>query len=455
MKKLSKIDMKRYLFTNGIVVNEGQSKSVDVLVRGERIERIATWISDETAEVIDLKGHYLIPGMIDDQVHFRDPGLTQKADILTESKAAVAGGVTSFMDMPNTVPNTLTLELLEEKYQLASQKSLANYSFFMGITRSNFEEALRVDRETVCGITDDGLYLENKEILANNPEYLEKLFSRVETLVALHSEDDSIIRNNLIKAKKQFGNQIPVNQHPIIRSVEACVASTKRVMEIQSKYNNRLHFFHISTGAEAKLFSNTLPTIQKRVTAEACVHHIWFNNTDYAALGSKIMWNPAVKFEEDRRELLLALEDGRLDIIATDHAPHAWSEKLGNYLEIKSGAPLVQHALPVLFELLAKGEMSISTLVERTSHRVADCYRMQDRGYIREGYFADLVEVDPQSNWQVTPESLYYKCRWSPLMGQSFHSKIVRTMVSGNMVYEWDKIISLPNGKRLLFAKYR
>ncbi|MEY2792820.1 MAG: hypothetical protein RJA76_812 [Bacteroidota bacterium] len=447
--------MKKYIFTNGRVVNEGQIKELDILVCGERIERIASWISDDTAEVIDLNGHYLIPGMIDDQVHFRDPGLTYKADITTESMAAVAGGVTSFMDMPNTVPNTLTGELLEEKYQQAAQKSYANFSFFMGVTAANLEEALHVNNETVCGITDDGLYLEKQEILANNPIYLEKLFSRAETLVALHSEDDSIIRSNLANANEKFGKNIPIDQHPIIRSVEACVEATKRVLEIQSRYNNRLHFFHISTGAEAKLFSNTLPTVQKRVTAEACVHHLWFNNADYAALGSKIMWNPAVKFEEDRRELLCALEDGRLDIIATDHAPHAWSEKLGNYQEIKSGAPLVQHALPVLFELVAKGEMSISTLVERTSHRVADCYRMQDRGYIREGYFADLVEVDPQFNWQVTPESLFYKCGWSPLTGQYFHSKIVRTMVSGNLVYELDKLISLPKGKRLLFAKYR
>jgi len=447
--------MKKYIFTNGRVVNEGQIKESDILVVGERIERIASWISDETAEVIDLAGNYLIPGMIDDQVHFRDPGLTYKADLSTESMAAVAGGVTSFMDMPNTVPNTLTRELLEEKYQQAAQKSLANYSFFMGVTAANLEEALRVDNETVCGITDDGLYLEKQEILANNPEYLEKLFSRAETLVALHSEDDSIIRRNFARAKEEFGERIPIDQHPIIRSVEACVEATKRVLAIQSRYQNRLHFFHISTGAEASLFSNDLPTFNKRVTAEACVHHLWFSYKDYAELGSKIMWNPAIKFEADRQELLRALEDGRLDIIATDHAPHAWSEKIGNYQEIKSGAPLVQHALPVLFELVAKGELSITTLVDRTSHRVADCYRIRERGYIREGYFADLVEVDPTCSWQVSPESLRYKCAWSPFVGQTFQSKVIRTMVNGNLVFESGTVVSAIKGKRLLFAKER
>ncbi len=447
--------MKKYLITNARVVNEGDIKECDVLIAGERIERIASSISDSSAEVIDLGGNYLIPGMIDDQVHFRDPGLTYKADLETESRAAVAGGVTSFMDMPNTIPNTLTRELLEEKYQQASQKSVANYSFFMGITAANLEEALRVDNESVCGITDDGLYLEKQEILANNPEYLEKLFSRAETLVALHSEDDSIIRENLVAAQKLFGDHIPIEMHPKIRTVEACVEATKRVLEIQSRYNNRLHLFHISTGEEAKLFSNDLPTIEKRVTAEACVHHLWFNHADYHDLGSKIVWNPSVKWEDDRQELLRAVQDGRLDIIATDHAPHAFSEKLGQYLQIKSGAPMVQHALVVLFELVAKGELTLTSLVERTSHRVADCYRMKDRGYIREGYFADLVEVESNAPWVVTPESLYYKCGWSPLVGASFQSKIKRTIVSGNLLYDSGKFVSDQKGQRLQFAKIR
>jgi dihydroorotase len=445
--------MKKYLFTHGRVVNEGQINEVDVLVSGERIEKIAPWISDQQATAINLQGNFLIPGMIDDQVHFRDPGLTYKADIRTESMAAVAGGITSFMDMPNTIPNTLTRELLEAKYQLAAQHSFANYSFFMGVTAANLDEALRVDNETVCGITDDGLYLEKQEILANNPAYLEKLFSRAETLVALHSEDDSIIRHNLSKYSS-YGDQIPIDLHPHIRSVAACVEATKRVLEIQSRYNNRLHFFHISTATEAKLF-NPGPIAEKRVTAEACIHHLWFNQDDYAKRGSHIMWNPAVKWEEDRRELLRALEDGRIDIIATDHAPHALSEKIGNYCDIKSGAPMVQHALVVLFELFAKGEMNISTLVDRSSHRVADCYRLLDRGYIREGYYADLVEVNPADPWVVTSESLRYKCAWSPLLGDTFQAQIKRTMVNGNMVFESGKFNSEQRGKRLLFAKIR
>jgi dihydroorotase len=444
----------KYLITNALVVNEGQQTQTDVLISGERIERISPWISDAHAQVIDLQGNYLIPGMIDDQVHFRDPGLTYKADIQSESMAAVAGGITSFMDMPNTIPNTLTRTLLEEKYQLASQKSMANYSFFMGITAANLEEALRVDNETVCGITDDGLYLEKQEILANNPEYLEKLFARAETLVALHSEDDSIIRRNLSHYQQIYGDNIPVEFHPAIRSSEACEAATKRVLDIQKRYNNRLHFFHISTGAEAKLFSPG-PITEKRVTAEACIHHLCFTDADYPALGNKIVWNPSVKSAEDRLELLKALEDDRIDLIATDHAPHSLEEKTGNYMQVKSGAPMVQHALLMLFELVARGELSLNTLVAKSSHRVADCYRMVDRGYIREGFFADLVEVAPSNPWSVTTESLHYKCGWAPVVGRTFQHQINRTFVSGALVYEAGKFNPEKTGKRLHFAKIR
>jgi dihydroorotase len=446
--------MKKHLITNALLVNEGQVKPSDVLIAGERIERIGNEISDANALVIDFQGNYLIPGMIDDQVHFRDPGLTYKADIHTESRAAVAGGITSFMDMPNTIPNTLTRTLLEEKYQLAAQKSLANYSFFMGITAANLEEALRVDNESVCGITDDGLYLEKQEILANNPEYLEKLFSRVETLVALHSEDDSVIRRNLQQYQQVYGDQIPVALHPAIRSSEACETATRRVLDIQKKYNNRLHFFHISTAAEAKLFSSG-PIEKKRVTAEACIHHLCFTEADYEKLGSKIMWNPSVKSEVDRLELLKALQDGRLDIIATDHAPHSLEEKAGNYLQIKSGAPIVQHALLMLFELVGRGELALTALVDKTSHRVADCYKMLDRGYIREGYFADLVEVAPTTPWEVKNQSLLYKCGWSPVVGQTFSHEIKRTFVSGNLSFQDGKFITGQTGKRLQFHKIR
>ena len=446
--------MKKYLITNALLINEGQTKPSDVLIAGERIERIANVISEPHAQVIDLQGNYLIPGMIDDQVHFRDPGLTYKADIHTESKAAVAGGITSFMDMPNTIPNTLTRALLEEKYQLAAQKSLANYSFFMGVTAANLEEALRVDNESVCGITDDGLYLEDQEILANNPEYLEKLFSRAETLVALHSEDDSVIRRNLQHYQQTYGDQIPVSLHPAIRSSEACETATRRVLDIQKKYNNRLHFFHISTAAEAKLFSSG-PIEKKRVTAEACIHHLCFNDADYENLGSKIMWNPSVKSEEDRVELLKALQDGRLDIIATDHAPHSLEEKTGNYLQIKSGAPMVQHAILMLLELVDREELALTTLVDKTSHRVADCYKMVDRGYIREGYFADLVEVAPSAPWEVKTQSLLYKCGWSPVVGRTFRHEIKRTFVSGNLCFQGGKFTNGHTGNRLQFHKIR
>lgn len=446
--------MKKLLITNALVVNEGHINQTDVLLTGERIDRIGSWISEPHAQVIDLQGNYLIPGMIDDQVHFRDPGLTYKADIRTESMAAVAGGITSFMDMPNTIPNTLTRELLEEKYQLASEKSLANYSFFMGVTAANLEEAIRVDNETVCGITDDGLYLENQEILANNPAYLEKLFSRAETIVALHSEDDSIIRKNLSHFQQIYGDDIPVKYHPAIRSSEACEVATKRVLDIQKQYNNRLHFFHISTGAEAKLFSSG-PISEKRVTAEACVHHLCFSDADYASQGSKIMWNPAVKSEADRLELLKALEDGRIDLIATDHAPHSLEEKSGNYMQIKSGAPLVQHALLMLFELVGRGELSLTTLVAKTSHRVADCYKMVDRGYIKEGYFADLVEVAPTAPWIASTESLLYKCGWAPVVGRTFQHEIKRTWVNGAVCYAAGKFIPEKSGRRLQFAKIR
>lgn len=446
--------MNKYLITNALIVNEGQILSSDVLIANDRIQRISPWISDPHAQVIDFQGHYLIPGMIDDQVHFRDPGLTYKADIHTESKAAVAGGITSFMDMPNTIPNTLTRELLEEKYQSAAQNSVANYSFFMGVTAANLEEALRVDNETVCGITDDGLYLEKQEILANNPEYLEKLFARAETLVALHSEDDGIIRRNLARYQQQFGDAIPVALHPAIRSSEACETATRRVLDIQKKHNNRLHFFHISTAAEAKLFSPG-PLATKRVTAEACIHHLCFTDADYPTLGSKIMWNPSVKSEEDRLALLKALEDGRIDLIATDHAPHSREEKAGNYLQIKSGAPMVQHALLMLFELVDRGELSLTTLVAKTSHRVADCYRMIDRGYIREGYFADLVEVAPSKPWTASAESLFYKCGWSPVVGRSFQNQIKRTFVNGLLCFQDGEFLTEKTGKRLHFTKIR
>jgi len=449
--------MKKTLITNAKLVNEGKIISSDLLIEGEIISKIAPFISDPHAHVIDFRGNYLLPGMIDDQVHFRDPGLTYKGDLLSETQAAIAGGVTSFMDMPNTLPNTLNRELLEQKYSLAANKSLANYSFFMGITSKNLDEVLRVDNETVCGITDDGLYFDQEQILANNPEFLEKLFSRSDTLVALHSEDDSIIHANYAKYFKQFKGEIPMSFHAKIRSVEACLEATKRVLSIQKIYNNRLHLFHISTGAEANLFPVSTNIMDKRVTAEACIHHLWFNDSDYENLGPLIKWNPSIKSEENRMQLIQALKDGRLDIIASDHAPHSSEEKVGTYDQIKSGAPIVQHTMPLLFQLFQKGEINIEFIVEKTSHRVADIYKIQNRGYLREGFFADLIEVDFNSNdpWCITQDSLLYKSGWSPLLGEKLSAKIKRTFVNGNLIFENDMFVSDTKGQRLMFSKIR
>ncbi len=444
---------------NANIVNEGKIYSADVVIRNGRIEKIASEINlpnQEAYKEINANGSYLLPGAIDDQVHFRDPGLTHKADIFSESRAAVAGGITSYMDMPNTIPNTLTQSLLEEKYEIASLKSLANYSFFMGIGKNNLEEVLKTDTENVCGITDDGLYFHNEEgIMANYPDFLEKLFSRTNTLVALHSEDDAIIKANTALYRQQYGDEIPFKFHGKIRSEEACLEATKRVLKIARKHHNRLHLYHISTLAEAMLFDNTENVRDKRITAEACVHHLWFSDKDYERLGAQIKWNPAVKTEQDRDGLLQALLDNRLDIIATDHAPHTITEKSGNYFKANSGGPLVQHALPAMLELYHKGKISLEKIVEKMSHNVAEIYRMKERGYIREGYYADLVLVDLNKPWQVSPDNILYKCNWSPFTGQVFTSSVTHTFVNGNLVYDNGKFISDAKGKRLLFEKER
>jgi dihydroorotase len=447
------------LIRNAFVVNEGKIEVKDVLIVNERIEKIDCSIilkSKIKYEEINAEGLYLIPGAIDDQVHFRDPGLTHKATIFSESKAAVAGGITSFMDMPNTVPNTLTLKLLEEKYELASRTSLANYSFFMGISKDNLEEALKINNEDVCGITDDGLYFNNEVgIIANYPDFLEKLFSRTNTIVALHSEDDAIIKHNLEQYKKQFGENIPFNYHPLIRSEEACLSATKRVLEIAKKHNNRLHLYHISTEAEADLFDNTILIRDKRITAEACVHHLWFSDKDYDQLGAKIKWNPAIKSEKDKIGLLNALLNDKLDIIATDHAPHTIDEKSGNYFSALSGGPLVQHALPAMLELFHQGKISLEKIVEKMAHNVAEIYRIKERGYIREGYYADLVLVDLNKSSEVTSKTILYKCKWSPFEGQHFQSRIIKTFVNGDLVYDGILLNNNNAGMRLKFEKDR
>jgi dihydroorotase len=448
--------MNRILIKQASIVNEGKISIADLLIENDRIARIDSAIHSENSTIIDAEGLYLLPGVIDDQVHFREPGLTHKATILSESKAAVAGGITSFMDMPNTIPNTLTQELLEEKYELAKASSYANYSFFMGINKNNLEEALKTDTESVCGITDDGLYFHNDEgILANYPDYLEKLFSRSETLIALHSEDDAVIKRNSDFFRGKYGEAIPFSCHPMIRDEEACLKATERVIEIAKRHKNRLHLFHISTLAEAMLFDNLTPIRMKRITGEVCIHHLWFSDKDYANLGSKIKWNPSIKTEKDQIGLLDCLLNNHLDIIATDHAPHTLDEKNQTYFKSMSGGPLVQHALPVMLELFHQGKISLEKIAEKMSHNVAELYRIKERGYLREGYFADIVLIDPDNQWKASLDTLLYKCQWSPLEGQVFKSKVVKTFVNGNLVYNQGTFPSEAKGQRLRFEKIR
>ena len=456
MINIEKTELKTVI-KNACIVNEGKLLSGDILIKGERIEKIAACISTRSAvREINADGLFLLPGVIDDQVHFREPGLTHKGNLETESKAAIAGGITSFMDMPNTIPNTLTQELLEEKYQLAKQKSLANFSFFMGVNKNNLWQALKTDTETVCGITDDGLYFNGQDgILANHPEFLEKLFARSETLVALHCEDDGIIKTNTERYRNQFGLDIPFEYHPLIRSEEACLTATERVLKIAKLYNTRFHLLHVSTEAEAELPDNKTAIRQKRITAEVCVHHLWFSDQDYKRLGAKIKWNPAIKTDKDRDGLLQALMNNKLDIIATDHAPHTQSEKSGDYFQAPSGGPLVQHALPAMLELYHRKKISLEKIVEKTSHNVAEIYRIRERGYIREGYYADLVLVDLNNPWQITKNNLLYKCGWSPFEGETFQSRISHTFVNGNLLYENGLFDDSIKGKRLLFEKVR
>ena len=449
----------RLIIRNAQIVNEGRIVTKDVLINKNRIEKIDHSIAiykELVCNEINAEGLYLLPGFIDDQVHFREPGLTHKADLFTESIAAVAGGITSFMDMPNTLPNTLTNELLEQKYALADEKSLANYSFFMGLTKDNWEETLKTDTENVCGVTDDGLYFSKEDgIIANYPEYIEKIFANSNTLIALHSENDAIIKKNTETLQLQFNSDIPFEYHPMIRNEEACYSTTKELIDIAKKYGNRLHLFHISTLAETELFDCKTPLHKKRITAEACVHHLWFSDQDYKKLGAKIKWNPAIKSEMNQKGLFDALHSGKLDIIATDHAPHTIEEKTGTYFQAMSGGPLVQHALPALLEMYHQNKLTLELIVEKTAHNVAEIYKLKERGYIREGYYADLVLVDINQPWKVTKENILYKCKWSPFEEQVFQSKIMTTIVNGNIVYTNGVFDYTPRGMRLQFSKIR
>lgn len=449
----------KIIIRNATIVNENKIFTGDVLIHNDRIEKISSSITmDNQLNYLEInaEGLYLFPGVIDDQVHFREPGLTHKATIYSESKAAVAGGVTSYMDMPNTIPNVLTQSLLEEKYELAAHASLANYSFFMGINQYNLEEALRTDTETVCGITDDGLYFnEGNGMLVNYPDYLAELFAKSPTLIALHSESDQIIKSNTEKFRLIYGDDIPMELHAEIRSEAACFETTKQVVELAAKHKARLHLFHISTASEALLFDNKTPIREKLMTAEVCLHHLWFNSQDYERLGAKIKWNPSVKSKENQLKLLEAVKSNHIDFIATDHAPHTLSEKEGNYFNAHSGGPLVQHLLPGMLNYYHKNELTLEKITALLSHNVAEAYRIINRGYIREGYFADLVLVDINSSWQVSKENILYKCKWSPFEGESFGSKIITTIVNGKIVYQQGEFNDEHKGKRLLFEKNR
>ena len=439
-----------YILKNGVLVNEGRKTEADILIKNGKIEKIGPSITELGAEIIDVKGSFILPGCIDDQVHFREPGLTHKASIYSESRAAVAGGITSYMEMPNTVPNATTQELLQDKYDIASKNSLANYSFFMGATNDNLEEVLKTDPKWVCGIK---VFMGSStgNMLVDNKETLEGLFSNVSMLIATHCEDEQTIQRNLRDAKEKYGEDIPIEQHPVIRNEEACYLSSSLAVSLAKKHNARLHVLHISTAKETELFDADTPLIEKNITAEACVHHLWFTEDDYLRFGTKIKWNPAVKSKSDREGIWAALLDNRIDVVATDHAPHTLEEKNNNYLNAPSGGPLVQHALLSMFEHAKNGKISIERIVEKMAHNPAILFRIEKRGFLREGYFADLVVVKPEAGEVVAKENILYQCQWSPFEGTKFSYSIDKTFVNGSLVYDRGQIIEAGIGNRLSF----
>lgn len=446
--------MSTFLIKNARIVNEGSVFEGDVLIENEIIRQIADNISAKSSEciIIDAEGSFLIPGVIDDQVHFREPGLTHKGDIASESKAAVAGGITSYIEQPNTVPNAVTQELLEDKYQIASKTSHANYSFMMGGTNDNLEEILKTNPKNVAGLK---LFLGSStgDMLVDSSASLEKIFSNTKLLIAVHSEDETIVKNNLAKYKEIYGDDIPVEKHPEIRSVAACYESTVRVIELAKKTGARLHVFHISTAKELDLFTNKIPLEKKQITAEVCIHHLWFTDTDYETKGSLIKWNPAVKTQEDKDALWKALLDDRIDVIATDHAPHTLEEKSNPYTTCPSGGPLVQHALVAMMESYFNGKISIEKIVEKMCHNPAKIFKIENRGFIKEGYFADLVIVNPHMPWNVKKENIIAKCGWSPFEGINFKSRVTHTFVNGKLAYANGKVKDIIAGQRLTFDR--
>ena len=442
------------LIKNANIINEGKIVNGDVLIENGIFSKIGKFSKEEYKEVkqIDANGKFLMPGIIDDQVHFREPGLTHKATIETESRAAIAGGITSFIEMPNTNPQTTTIEKLNDKFEIASKKAWANYSFMFGGTNDNLDEILKVDKKDVAGLK---LFLGSStgNMLVDNPEVLEKIFKSTDLLISVHCEDEATIKKNLEIYKERYGDDIPVNFHPIIRSEEACYISSSKAIELAKKTGARLHVFHLSTAKETELFDNKIPLKDKKITAEVCIHHLWFSDKDYDEKGTLIKWNPAVKTENDRKQLLKALLDDKIDVIATDHAPHTFEEKSNVYTAAPSGGPLVQHALPALLEMYHNGDISIEKIVEKFCHNPAILFEVEKRGYIREGYYADLVVVDVNNPWTVNKDNILYKCGWSPFEGTTFKSRITHTFVNGGLAYENFKFYDTKYAKRLTFNR--
>ena len=440
------------LIKNAQIVNEGKIFKSDLLIEDRIIKKIANTINEKVDKSIDAEGLHLIPGVIDDQVHFREPGLTQKADIYTESKAAIAGGITSFMEMPNTNPQTLTQKLLEEKFSIGDKKSLANFTFFMGVSNNNLEEVLKTDPKNVGAIK---IFMGSStgDMLVDDKNVLEEIFKKSKCLIAVHCEDETIIKENIQKAIQQYGDNIPINLHPEIRSVEACYKSSSFAVELAKKHNTRLHVFHLSTEKEISLFENNIPLKDKKITAEVCIHHLYFNSDNYKEKGSYIKWNPAVKNKSDQIALLNALIENKIDVIATDHAPHTIDEKNNNYLKAPSGGPLVQHGLSVMLKFVNQNKISLEKVVEKMCHNPSICFKIEKRGFIRENYFADLVLVDINKKYEVKKEDLLYKCKWSPFEGDELFGKVNYTIVNGNIVYENGRFNESIKGMRLTFNR--
>ena len=440
------------LLKNAQVINEGSIITTDVLIQGDRIAKIATEINDAEAEVIDLNGKFLMPGVVDDQVHFREPGLTHKGRIYTEARAAVAGGITSFMEMPNTKPQALTQELLEDKYQIGAKDSLANYSFFMGASNENLEEVLKTDPKHVAGVK---IFMGSStgNMLVDDKAVLNSIFAKCEILIAVHCEDEETIRKNSAQMKAEYGEDLPIRFHPIIRNEDACYRSSSMAVELAKKHNTRLHILHISTAKETSLFRNDIPLKEKRITAEACIHHLWFDESSYDEKGTLIKWNPAVKSLQDKEGVWAALLDDRIDIIATDHAPHTLEEKENPYFKAPSGGPLVQHALVAMLEFYHQGKVSLEWIVNKMCHAPADCFQLKERGFIREGYYADLVVLDTDKYWTVAKDNILYDCGWSPFEGTEFKSSISKTFVNGNLVYDNGTFDERTRGMRLEFDR--